>query len=293
MTIAVENVRFSSDKPRNAMSVDVEDYFHVSAFEAQLKGQDWSKFECRIPRNMERILELFDRHGTKATFFVLGWVAERYPELVRRVAEAGHEIGSHGLKHIRAYQQDRDEFRADARDSRLLLEDVAGVPVRGYRAASYSIGAKNIWALDVLKEVGYEYSSSIYPVKTDLYGMPEAPRFPFKMADGGILELPISTVELMGRKLPCGGGGYFRLYPYWFSKWAISRINAVERMPYIFYFHPWEIDPAQPRIEGARLKSRFRHYLNLHKMERRLTKLLEDFSWDRMDAVFLDGSVTA
>jgi polysaccharide deacetylase family protein (PEP-CTERM system associated) len=272
----------------NAMTVDVEDYFHVSAFERHIKREHWDRLPCRVERNCERILQLFDDHGIKGTFFVLGWIAERYPGLVRRLVAQGHELASHGYEHIRVIHQDRNEFGRDVRRTKQLLEDIGGVPVLGYRAASYSIGEENLWALDLLHEAGYEYSSSIYPIEHDLYGMPEAPRFPFRPnGDRGILEVPISTITLRRRNLPCGGGGYFRLFPYAVSRWAIRRVNDHDRQPAIFYFHPWEIDPGQPRQRGIGLKTRFRHYLNLEKMEHRLTRLLRDFRWDRMDKIFL------
>jgi polysaccharide deacetylase family protein (PEP-CTERM system associated) len=272
------------------MTVDVEDYFQVSAFENVIRREDWDRLPCRVERNCERILQLFDDHGVKATFFTLGWVAERYPALIRRFVDGGHELASHGYEHIRVVKQKPDEFRADVSRTKRMLEDVAGVRVRGYRAASYSIGAKNLWALDLLHEAGYEYSSSIYPIRHDLYGMPEAPRFAFRPSgDDGILEIPITTVTLGERKLPCGGGGYFRLLPYAYSRWAIRRVNRRDGRPAIFYFHPWEIDPGQPRQRGIGLKTRVRHYLNLGRMEGRLATLLRDFRWDRMDRIFLPG----
>lgn len=274
----------------NAMTVDVEDYFQVSAFEKVVDRADWDRLPCRVERNCERILQAFDDRGVKATFFVLGWIAERYPALVRRFVEAGHEVASHGYQHVRVVMQQPGEFGEDVRRTKRILEDTAGVAVRGYRAASYSIGAQNLWALDLLHEAGYEYSSSIYPIRHDLYGMPEAPRFAFKpRGEEGILEIPITTVAFGERKFPCGGGGYFRLFPYALSRWAIGRVNRKDGRPAIFYFHPWEIDPEQPRLDGIGLKTRFRHYLNLGRMERRLGELLGDFRWDRMDRVFLEG----
>lgn len=282
-----EHARLESASPTNAMSVDVEDYFQVLAFEPWLKGRDWASFECRIPRNVDRILELFAARGVKATFFTLGWVAERYPELVRRIAGEGHEIASHGLRHVRVTQQTPAEFRADVTRTKHLLEDITGTAVRGYRAASYSIGERNLWALDVLQECGHVYSSSIYPIRHDIYGMPQAPRFAFRTRPGSILEIPVTTVNVLGRKAPCGGGGYFRLLPYAAFRWALRRVNARDRQPAVFYFHPWEIDPGQPRVREAGLRSKFRHYLNLGRMERRLQRLLADFRWQRMDRVFL------
>jgi len=272
----------------NALTVDVEDYFQVSAFESHIARPDWDSLPCRVERNTDRILKLFDDHSAQATFFALGWVAERYPSMVRRIVDAGHELASHGYEHVRVHNHSRDEFRQDVDRTKKLLEDIGGCAVRGYRAASYSIGADNLWALDALHEVGYEYSSSIYPIRHDLYGMPTAPRFPFRHRDGGILEVPISTVAFMMMKIPGGGGGYFRLFPYPVSRWCIRRVNTQDRKPAVFYFHPWEIDPDQPRQRNLPLRTRFRHYLNLSRTEHRLTRLLKDFKWDRMDNVFLD-----
>ncbi len=275
---------------RNAMSVDVEDYFQVYAFEDVLRGRDWDGFECRIPRNVDRILNFFAAANVHATFFTLGWVATRYPDLIKRIVAEGHELASHGMNHVRATQQSRHDFRDDVRQTKALLEDIGGCEVRGYRAASYSIGASNLWALDVLAECGHQYSSSIYPIRHDFYGMPSAPRFRFRAAQERLWEVPVTTVNVFGQKIPCGGGGYFRLLPYGYSKWAIKRVNRVDRQAAVFYFHPWEIDPEQPRIAGASLRSRFRHYTNLTTMESRIRRLLNDFRWDRMDRVFLEGA---
>lgn len=271
----------------NAMTVDVEDYFQVSAFERHIRREDWDRLECRVERNTERILALFDSRGVRATFFMLGWLAERYPQLVRRIVDGGHELASHGYSHVRVTQQQPGQFRGDVSRTKKLLEDISGVPVRGYRAASYSIGASNLWALDVLREVGYDYSSSIYPIHHDLYGWPAAPRFAFHHRETGLIEIPVTTVEFFERKFPCGGGGYFRLFPYAVSRWALRRVNRHDREPCVFYFHPWEIDADQPRQTNLGLKTRFRHYLNLGRMEQRLARLLEDFRWGRMDQVFL------
>ena len=270
----------------NAMSVDVEDYFQVSAFQSRIASDAWDEWPSRIERNVDRILKLFDDAGVSATFFVLGWVAQRYPSMVRRIAECGHEIASHGMMHRRASEQDPESFSQDVADARRLLEDVGGLAVAGYRAPSYSIGRHNLWALDCLLNAGYRYSSSIYPVRHDHYGMPEAPRFAFRFEEDGILEVPVTTCRVLRRQIPWGGGGFFRLYPYALSRWAIRRVNCVDRQPAIFYFHPWEIDPGQPRISGVGPKARFRHYLNLSRMESRLRRLLEDFRWDRVDHVF-------
>ena len=275
---------------RNAMTVDVEDYFQVSAFEEHVERSQWDSISCRVEANTDRILQLFSDADIKATFFTLGWVAERYPALVRRIVEGGHELASHGYSHVRVTQQQPAEFRADVKKTKALLEDVASVEVKGYRAASYSIGAANLWALDELAEAGHKYSSSIYPVRHDLYGMPEAPRFAFHpRGDAGILEVPITTLRVAGRNFPCGGGGFFRLYPYMVSRWALKHVNNKEQQPGMFYFHPWEIDPGQPRQANLGAKTRFRHYLNLDRMDSRLRALLRDFEWGRMDHIFLDG----
>ena len=275
--------------PRNAMTVDVEDYFQVSAFESYVSRASWDSQLCRVDKNTKRILSLFARHGVKATFFCLGWVAERFPELMRDIHAAGHEIASHGYSHVRVTEQTPGEFREDIRATKRLLEDICGCPVRGYRAASFSITKGNLWALDVLQEEGYEYSSSIYPVKHDLYGIPDAPRFAFRRAIDGLMEVPVSTAKVMNQNLPCGGGGYFRLRPYVISRWLLRQVNRQDCEPAVFYFHPWELDPEQPVQQGLGLKTRFRHYLNLHRMEKRLDRLLADFDWGRMDDAFLTG----
>jgi len=272
------------------MTVDVEDYFQVSAFESTIARDRWGVLPCRVEANTRRILALFDEHDIKATFFVLGWVGQRFPALILDIVKKGHELASHGYSHIRVTQQTPEEFRDDITRAKQLLEEIAGVKVRGYRAPSYSIGADNLWALDELYAAGHDYSSSIYPIKHDLYGMPEAPRHAFyPRGHNGIFEVPVTTLDLLGKRLPCGGGGFFRLYPYWFSKWALDRINLQEQLPGIFYFHPWEIDPGQPRQSNITIKTRFRHYLNLGKMEKRLQRLLTDFQWGRMDDIFLPG----
>jgi polysaccharide deacetylase family protein (PEP-CTERM system associated) len=274
------------------MSVDVEDYFQVSAFEGHISRGDWDRLACRLERNMDRILALFADKGVRATFFTLGWVAERYPDLVRRIVAEGHELASHGWSHVRATEQDPRTFLDDVSRTKALLEDLAGVPVRGYRAASYSIGEANIWALRTLEEAGHAYSSSVYPIRHDLYGMPGAPRFPFHPHPGSsFMEIPVTTVAVGPATLPCGGGGYFRLFPYTWSRWALDRVNRCDRQSGVFYFHPWEIDPDQPRQVGVGFKTRFRHYLNLSRMEARLRRLLDDFRWGRMDEVFLGSGV--
>jgi polysaccharide deacetylase family protein (PEP-CTERM system associated) len=270
----------------NALSVDVEDYFQVSALAPYVAREKWDDQPCRVERNVERILAMLDRHGTRATFFTLGWIAERYPALVRRAFEAGHEIASHGHGHQRVSDLSPAEFRADVTRAKALLEDITGSAVLGYRAPSFSIGRENEWAFDCLAAAGYRYSSSIYPVRHDHYGVPDAPRFPYWSRDS-LLEVPITTNRVLERNLPAGGGGYFRLLPYALSRWSIGRVHASDGRPAIFYFHPWEIDPGQPRVRGVNARTRFRHYVNLHRMERKLDRLLGDFRWDRVDRVFL------
>lgn len=277
------------ERIRNAMTCDVEDYFQVSAFAPYIDRASWPSRECRVEANMDRILALFERNGVRATFFTLGWIAERYPQVVRRIVAGGHELASHGYGHLRASDQSRAEFANDIRSAKALLEDIGGQAVLGYRAPSFSIGRANLWALDELLEAGYRYSSSIYPIAHDHYGMPEAPRFAFyPNGPDGLLEVPITTVNLMGRNLPAGGGGYFRLLPYALSRWMMAKVNRDDRQPSLFYFHPWEIDTQQPRPEGLGAKARFRHYINIDRMESRIEALARDFAWDRMDRIFLN-----
>jgi len=273
----------------NAMTVDVEDYFQVQAFANHINRTDWDNLDCRVERNTDLILELFDAAGVKGTFFTLGWVAERYPGLTRRIVEQGHELASHGYAHIRADSQTNAEFRDDVRRTKQLLEDLGGSAVTGYRAATFSIGDSNLWAFDVLAEEGYSYSSSIYPIRHDYYGMPAAPRFAFRpLENRGAVELPMTTIRLCGRNLPCSGGGYFRLLPYAASRWQMRRVNRLDRQPGIFYFHPWEVDPDQPRQREIGFKTRFRHYTGLRHMQGRLRRLLHDFDWGPMRTVFAD-----
>ena len=271
----------------NAMTVDVEDYYQVSAFEAVVPRTGWAGFASRVEGNTERVLALFGAAGIHATFFMLGWVAERHPALVRRIVADGHELASHGYEHRRASEQTPASFLADIQRTKKLLEDIGGVEVKGYRAASFSIDRRNWWAFDALSKAGYAYSSSINPIAHDHYGEPGAPRHPFKPWPHEIIEIPITTVNLIGHRFCCGGGGFFRLLPYMWSKWAISRVNRRDLRPAIFYFHPWEIDPEQPRIREAPQKSRLRHYTNLGAMEGKIRRILQDFSWGRIDEVFL------
>jgi polysaccharide deacetylase family protein (PEP-CTERM system associated) len=269
----------------NALTIDVEDYFQVSAFDRHIDREAWERMPCRVERNVEQLLALLDEHQAHATFFTLGWVAHRYPALIHRIVAQGHELASHGYGHRRASDLDHAAFSHDIRHAKALLEDISGTAVIGYRAPSFSIGKANLWAFDCIAAAGYRYSSSIYPVQHDHYGMPDAPRFPYRVRDG-LTEIPVTTTRLFGRNLPAGGGGYFRLAPYHVSRWAIARVNRQELRPAIFYFHPWEIDPEQPRVDGVGLKTRFRHYLNLHRTQARLRRLLSDFRWDRIDRVF-------
>jgi polysaccharide deacetylase family protein (PEP-CTERM system associated) len=272
--------------PSNALSIDVEDYFQVWALTPHIARDSWDSRPCRVEHNIERILGLMDKHGAKGTFFTLGWVAERYPQLVRRIVDGGHELASHGYGHGRVDEQTPQAFREDISHAKKLLEDIGGVAVRGYRAPSFSIGLKNLWALDVIRECGYAYSSSIYPVKHDHYGIPDSPRFAYRH-DNGLIEIPVTTAAALGRNLPAGGGGYFRLLPYAASRWLMRHVHKNDGESTIFYFHPWEIDPGQPRIAGVGWKSRFRHYVNLGRMAGKLDRLLGDFRWDRVDRIFL------
>jgi polysaccharide deacetylase family protein (PEP-CTERM system associated) len=272
----------------NALTVDVEDYFQVSAFESHIDRGDWDDTPRRVEANVDRILELLARHDAHATFFTLGWVAERHPDMVRRIVGAGHELASHGFSHARAHDQHPDDFLDDIRRAKAMLEELSGREVRGYRAPSFSVGPRNPWAFECIAKAGYRYSSSVYPIRHDHYGAPSSPRFPHEVYPG-LIEVPVATVRLMNTNLPAGGGGYFRLLPYAVSRWTLSRINRVDGRPAMFYFHPWELDPEQPRVAGLSARTRFRHYLNLGRTEARLSRLLRDFRWDRVDRVFLDG----
>jgi polysaccharide deacetylase family protein (PEP-CTERM system associated) len=277
-----------SAKVTNALTIDVEDYFQVSAFAPHIPRSDWPTRECRVERNVDRILAMLDQHGTRATFFTLGWIAERYPELIRRIVAEGHELASHGYGHERANEQTAAAFFADINLAKLILEDLAGQEVKGYRAPSFSIGQHNLWAFDCLERAGYLYSSSIYPIRHDHYGMPDAPRHAH--AVGGLLEVPATTLRFLNRNWPASGGGYFRLMPYGVSRWMLRRVNHIDQLAAVFYFHPWEIDVDQPRIPGISAKTRFRHYVNIHRMEARLNRLLGDFQWGRMDNLFLSDT---
>jgi polysaccharide deacetylase family protein (PEP-CTERM system associated) len=270
----------------NALTIDVEDYFQVSAFAPYIRRSEWDTRECRVERNVDRILAMLADREVKATFFVLGWIADRHGNMVRRIAEAGHEVASHGYAHERASDLDAAAFSQDVGSAKKILEDLTGQAVRGYRAPSFSIGVGNLWALDALAQAGYAYSSSIYPIVHDHYGMPDSPRFAYRVGQG-LLEVPPTTLRVLNRNMPSSGGGYFRLLPYALSRWMIRRVNQQDGEAAVFYFHPWELDVDQPRVPGIDLRTRFRHYVNIGRMEDRLRALLQDFRWGRMDQIFL------
>jgi polysaccharide deacetylase family protein (PEP-CTERM system associated) len=280
------------DAPRavvNALSIDVEDYFQVSALSPYIPRSQWDWTSCRVERNVDLVLQLLADRDVRATFFTLGWIAERFPRLVQRLAEAGHEVASHGYEHTRPSELTREAFRADILLAKSILEDLLGTEVKGYRAPSFSVDSGSGWAHECIADAGYRYSSSVYPIRHDHYGIPDASRFPYR-SRADLLEVPITTVRFFDRNWPAGGGGYFRLLPYPVSRWLIRRVNEAEGQPAIFYFHPWELDPEQPRVPGLDAKTRFRHYLNLDQTEHRLRRLVADFHWDRVDRVFLrDG----
>jgi polysaccharide deacetylase family protein (PEP-CTERM system associated) len=278
----------------NAMSVDVEEYFQVGAFETTIQRQNWDKLESRVAYNTGLVLDLFAAKNIKSTFFTLGWVAERHPELIRRIVAEGHELASHGYAHDRVHSLSPEQFAADLSKTKKILEDISGVPVIGYRAPSFSIGAQNRWALDILAREGYRYSSSVYPIAHDHYGWPEAPRRAFlPVKNSPMVEIPVTTVQAFGKIRPCGGGGFFRLLPYGLSRWAIAKVNRVDQQAAIFYFHPWEVDPGQPVQRDAPARSRARHYVNLDKMLSKIARVADDFVWDRVDKVFLDEPTAA
>jgi polysaccharide deacetylase family protein (PEP-CTERM system associated) len=264
---------------RHAMTVDVEDYFHVSAFAKVISPTQWSQWPSTVERNTQRLLDLFDEADIKATFFVLGWVAERFPQLVRDIVARGHEIASHGYSHQLVYKQSPQIFRQETSDSKKLLEDLAQTAINGYRAASYSVTRQSLWAIDILLELGFTWDSSIFPVYHDRYGIPNSPKHPYRIrCEGGeLLEFPLTSAKLFGYTMPAAGGGYFRLYPYALSRWLFQQATEQGDTPAIFYLHPWEIDPDQPRVPGASLLSRFRHYNNLARCMPRLRQLLSDF----------------
>ncbi|WP_338245173.1 XrtA system polysaccharide deacetylase [Aurantiacibacter hainanensis] len=282
----LDHLPAQADSIVNGLSVDVEDWFQVGAFEEVIERDQWGALDDRVDRNVRQILDLFDAANAKGTFFTLGWVAQRHGSLLREIAGRGHEIASHGWDHQRVFRMNPVAFATDIARTRKVLEDASGVRVVGYRAPSFSIDARTHWAFEALAEAGYAYSSSVAPVAHDHYGWPEAPRFAFKpLSDSNFIELPVTTAMFRGRRLAAGGGGFFRVLPYAFSRWAIRQVNRREGRPAIFYFHPWEIDPGQPRVAGAPLRSRLRHYTNLDKMAGKLEQLVSDFHWGRMDGV--------
>jgi polysaccharide deacetylase family protein (PEP-CTERM system associated) len=276
----------AAGKVVNAMTIDVEDYFHVSVFDGVLPRTQWNTLDSRVSANTARLLQIFDEYEVRATFFVLGWVAERFPELVREIANRGHEVASHGYAHRLIYDQTPAAFREDVHRAKGLLEDACGREVAGYRAPSYSITPRSLWALDILLEEGYRYDSSIFPIRHDRYGISVSERqpYPIERPKGRLIEVPASTARVGPLNLPIAGGGYFRILPYRWTQWGISRVNRLEGRPVVFYLHPWEVDPTQPRIKVGRLGT-FRHYRNLHQTESRLRRLLTDFAFGRMDAL--------
>jgi polysaccharide deacetylase family protein (PEP-CTERM system associated) len=276
----------------NALTIDVEDYFHVSALAPYVPRQQWNTRECRIEGSIDRLLAMLSDAQVKATFFTLGWVGEHYPSVVQKIVRERHELASHGFGHHRVHEQSRAFFAADIKLAKLVLEDVGGVEVKGYRAPSFSIDSRNLWAFECIEHAGYRYSSSVYPVVHDHYGMPEAPRVPHRVGDG-LVEIPVATARAAGRNWPAGGGGYFRLLPYVLSRSMIGWMNRRDGMPAVFYFHPWEIDHEQPRVHGLDARARFRHYVNLRHMETKLRRLFGDFAWGRIDEVFADTLLPA
>lgn len=274
-------------KINNAFTVDVEDYFQVEAFKNNINMSNWESFECNVEKNTDLILQLLDDKSIKGTFFVLGWIAERYPDVVKSIAEQGHEVASHGMTHNLVYKQSKEVFRQETYDSKSLLQDLSQQEVMGYRAATYSITNKSLWALDILHELGFRYDSSIFPMRHDKYGIADAHPYPHILKtpkNNELVEFPISTVKIRLLTLPVAGGGYFRIFPYIYTRWGLGRINSTNK-PFVFYLHPWEVDPEQPRIEGISALSRFRHYTNLNRCYYRLEKLLDDFEFTTMKNV--------
>lgn len=276
-----------AEAPKLAMTVDVEDYFHVSAFDSIFSQKDWPAIEHRVNENTRRLLDLFDQHGAKSTFFILGAVAEKYPDLIKEIDRRGHEVASHGFAHRRATTQTPDVFKEDVYRSKSFLEDTIGKSIEGYRAPSFSINETNEWAYEILVELGFKYSSSTYPIEHDLYGVPNWPRFKYDRPEG-IIEIPIPTLRNDDKNKGIGGGGYFRLFPYWLSKRRIEKFLTTEKQPYSFYFHPWEIDADQPRVKNAPFKSKLRHYTNLGVMESKIVRLLNEYEWSTMQDVYLN-----
>jgi polysaccharide deacetylase family protein (PEP-CTERM system associated) len=290
----VQARRHADGRIINAMSVDVEEYFQVGAFESTIRKEDWSRLPSRVAYNTNIVLDLFAEKNVKSTFFTLGWVAERNPELIQRIVREGHEIASHGYDHDRVHQLTKNSFLADLERTKKILEDKSGQAVIGYRAPSFSIGKQNLWALDVLAELGYAYSSSVYPIAHDHYGWPEASRWAFRpIKTSHMIEIPVTTVNMLGKTRAAGGGGFFRLLPYALSRWCLSQVNNKEEQAGIFYFHPWEVDADQPYQHNAPIKSKLRHYTNLKVMRSKVARVLDDFHWDRVDRVFLDAANAA
>ena len=284
----------SPARPVNGLSVDVEDWFQVGAFEGVIERDAWSGLATRVERNCDAILAMFAEADVHATFFTLGWVAQRHPALLRRIAAAGHELASHGWDHARVFTFDKQSFAQDLEKAKKTIEDAVGVQVTGYRAPSFSIDSRTPWAYMALAEQGFAYSSSVAPITHDHYGWREAPRFAFKpLAWSDLVEIPVTTAEFAGRRLAAGGGGFFRVLPYAFSRWAIRQVNERDQRPAVFYFHPWEIDPEQPRVTGASLRSKVRHYTNLTGMADKLRQLVRDFAWGRMDVLALREAARA
>ena len=268
-----------NDAITNYLTIDVEEYFQVSAFESIVSPNDWSHMEFRVDQNTTKLLDLLAEYKVKATFFVVGWVAKKHPHLVKKISQQGHEIGCHSYKHRKVYDLTPDEFQQDTVRAKDIIEQVIGNKVSGYRAPSYSITKKSLWALDILEKTGFTYDSSIFPIHHDLYGLPGSPRFRYTIPGKSLIEYPITTASVLGMRIPIAGGGYFRLFPYWFTKLMLKRVNKGESEPFLFYCHPWEIDPGQPRLNNAKLFSKFRHYNNLSKTNTRLRRLLQDFKF--------------
>jgi polysaccharide deacetylase family protein (PEP-CTERM system associated) len=295
-------VSWQAMNPSNYLTIDVEDYYQVSAFESLVPKGEWRNYPSRVVQNTRIILAILEEYGVKATFFILGWTAENHPDLVKEIAAAGHEVGCHSYQHKLVYNQTPEEFRRDTAKAKDILEQICGKPVHGYRAPSYSITSRSLWALHILHELGFTYDSSIFPIHHDRYGIPSAPRYPFiwnlsatapqinqiDATDSNVeksnclLEYPLSTITLLGKNIPVSGGGYFRLFPYWFTRYALHKINRRDKRQFVFYLHPWEFDPEQPRFNNASAFSRFRHYNNLAKTGTRFSRLLQDFSFKAM-----------
>jgi polysaccharide deacetylase family protein (PEP-CTERM system associated) len=277
----------------NAMTVDVEDYFHVAALAGSIDRSTWDQQEYRAEASTRRLLDLFEQSNIRATFFVLGWVARRSPELIRDIARRGHEVASHGMSHKLVYNQTPAEFERETCESKALLEDLIGAPVLGYRASTYSITRRSLWALDILKEAGFAYDSSIFPIRHDMYGIPDAPQVPSRITTpkgASIVEFPMSTAPMFGTRIPVSGGGYFRLLPYWLTRAGLNKLNHELQRPFIFYLHPWEVDPGQPRVR-TNWKSRLRHYTNLGRTEARLRRLIGEFRFGRVRDVLTDAAL--